>query len=171
MPSLNSGDTKSTHYSQAFNPDVMKNWAKTALPLIKAAISLKFPDHIPVLLYSGMSGVSHAMYLSNLMHTRRFKHEHIYIRKKREESHGQPVEYSSFKCDDFKKQKYVLVFVDDFISTGSTVNFCLSRVFSGHFPDRVRFSGVITATYKKVKHEGEIGIHMEKAMRSMASKV
>jgi orotate phosphoribosyltransferase len=171
MPSLNSGDTKSTHYSQAFNPEIMKTWAKKALPLIKTAMALKFPGHIPVLLYSGMSGVAHAMYLSNLMHSRRFKHEHIYIRKKREKSHGRPVEYSAFKCDDFKKQKYVLVFVDDFISTGSTVNYCLSRVISsGHFPDRVKFSGIITATYKRVHHENTVNIHMDKAMKAMADK-
>jgi orotate phosphoribosyltransferase-like protein len=146
---LTDSDTNSSHYSQSFNPERMKAWAKKAAVAINKMKTTEFKGNKIVLIYTGMSGVSHAMYLSSAFHRNRVKHEHLYIRKAHEKSHGRRVEFSKF--DEYKDDKYVLVFVDDFISCGITRKNCIKTLLTDNIVKAdllSKFTGLITYTYK-----------------------
>lgn len=150
MSSLSSSETGGTHYSQSFTPGKMKIWARLTTSLIRKEINKKFKDHKIILIYSGMSGVSHAMYLSSMLDSRHIEHEHIYIRKENESSHGMKIEFSNFK--NHEEQTYILVFVDDFISEGITRNRCINKLLSSWIGTQIseRIGGLIVACYKMV---------------------
>ena len=149
MANLNGGsDTKSSHYSQSFNPELMKAWAKKAAWAVNFKKNEDFPGNRIVLVYTGMSGVAHGMYLSAALHRNNVKHEHLYVRKAHEKSHGRKVESSLF--DDYRNNKYVLVFVDDYIFGGTTRKSCITTVFADTSmkENKIKFSGLITCTFK-----------------------
>jgi orotate phosphoribosyltransferase len=142
-------DTRSSHYSQSFNTALMKQWARASAVNINKVKNIEFPKHRIVLVYTGMSGVSHAMFLSAALHRNGVRAEHLYVRKGHEKSHGSStLEYSMF--EDYNKHQYVLVFVDDFTSTGATRKRCLKMIFKEPIlkDKKIKFSGLITCTYK-----------------------
>lgn len=114
-------DTKSSHYSLALNPRAIRAWAKREAVFLEKAINKNFPGCRPVLVYSGMSGISHASCLAYALLNLGIECKQIYVRKKNEESHGNRIETSNFN----RNHKYVLVFVDDFIGGGITLNHCI----------------------------------------------
>lgn len=77
----------------------------------------------PVLCYSGFSGTTAAtvlaLYISESMRV-----EQLYVRKPTEKCHGNPIESSS---DDLSGG--VPIFVDDFVSSGYTLNYVMFMVF------------------------------------------
>ena len=118
--------TLSTHYSQAMNPAYMRNWAEIeGTELITYMDSLPYKDrYYPVLFYRGMSGVSHASWLSAFL-LGKLEHGQLYIRKKKEVSNGVDVEQS---LSIHSHTNIVLVFVDDFICSGDTLMTCLKKI-------------------------------------------
>jgi orotate phosphoribosyltransferase len=77
---------------------------------------------IPILCYSGMSGVAAATALSLalLELNPKFKFRMAYVRKKGEDSHGNSVEHDLEDHTDTEWEKTFLVFVDDFVSSGAS---------------------------------------------------
>lgn len=113
-----------THYSLAQNTKKMKLWA--------TGMSLSIFDkevENPVLVYSGMSGVAAATALSIALDNIGVEFGMIYVRKENEESHGEKIEYEI--PDRFNSRTYI--FVDDFIASGETRDWCESRLAGAKF--------------------------------------
>jgi orotate phosphoribosyltransferase len=124
----------STHYSAAQDPARLARIADRNATKLIEYMTANYPDCIPVLMYRGMSGIANATAVSLALHAKGYKkHRMIYVRKKNEDSHGCDVETSvSFTDPD----KVVLVFVDDFISSGETFKAVAKKVkseFNGGF--------------------------------------
>ena len=120
----------STHYSIAQYPDMMADFATQKSQVLRNIFKKpEFKNLIPILCYSGMSGVSHATALALALQKKKFVFGMAYVRKEKEKSHGQQVEWN---FPERKNKKYILVFVDDFISSGATFRYtvsnCLSKV-------------------------------------------
>lgn len=76
---------KSSHYSCGLNPSYMKAWASKKAAQIKKLISTKTnKEYLPVLLYSGMSGINHATYLASALTDLSVNFGQVYVRKKNE---------------------------------------------------------------------------------------
>jgi len=107
-----------THYSYAMNPRVMTEWANETADRIKCLLN-NIKEH-PILIYSGMSGINHAAYLSRSLYERDVNFDQFYLRKneERKETHGNAEELSSFHihCE----YGVIYIFVDDFIDRGNT---------------------------------------------------
>lgn len=119
-----------THYSDSMLPAVLATWAVVMARDIVNKFSKKgeFASCIPVLCYSGMSGIAHATALSlELSKKKNFIFNLIYVRKQNESTHGHSVEWSSSYS---KRSKYMLIFVDDFISSGTTQDYTLSSALN-----------------------------------------
>lgn len=118
-----------THYSNVFNRDMMLNRAEQ----IATDIEETYPDAKICLVYTGFSGISHATYLAQALEKAPLQ---IYVRKDGEVSHGDPIEISSSAVLDYPPSQYseqnptglLLVFVDDFVSTGDTLRRCAERL-------------------------------------------
>ena len=138
------------HYSDAQSMGELQAWAVGA-----AESFTSFPaGYIPLLVYAGMSGTSHATALAMELYRSdpKFKFNMVYVRKAGEKSHGELIEdniaYS--KSDD--TVKFLAVFVDDFVDSGSTFKRCMRKVLSLPFnivlhvnnvvPYRVNGSGI-----------------------------
>jgi len=96
-------------------------WAKEkALIINEMGNSTK---KIPVLCYSGMSGIAGATAISIYLQMEDLTKEigMIYIRKPKEDSHGVLAE-RNIKIDSLNNLNHFLVFVDDFVSGGSTLD-------------------------------------------------
>lgn len=125
------------HYSYAQKPYMLKPWAyEEATSLIELNYS-----HI-VLVYSGMSGISAATALSLALYERSKDHSMIYIRKSNEVSHGESIECENF----YSLENATFLFVDDFIQSGTTRDYCLNKLNEyrfgyGHHP--VKFTDKI----------------------------
>lgn len=109
-------EVKGSHYSLALNPNGLREWAEMAVE------NLLEIDN-PVLMYTGMSGISAATAISFIYGPIPM----VYVRKPGEESHGDKYEYTSH----FNKYKEIetAVFVDDVISTGFTLKRILDTDF------------------------------------------
>jgi len=80
-------------------------------------------DRDIILIYSGMSGVNHAAYITSAIFTKYGKVCHqAYIRKNNEKSHGLPIETDT---NITILEHPLLVFVDDFISSGTSMLYCV----------------------------------------------
>lgn len=127
------------HYSYAQKPNLLVPWSNKVAENLYSFF--KDTETMPVLIYSGMSGISCATSIMqsfyNLFQKNLFM---IYVRKENEESHGTSLEYenlsltpdgNSFFNYDYSVQKIqsCLVFVDDFISSGSTLYRCLNSFY------------------------------------------
>lgn len=118
-----------SHYSNSMQPNLLGPWAKKMSVSFKNLFLKKnaeFRDYIPVLCYSGMSGVAHATALALELYKIGLKFHMGYVRKDTERSHGCQVETSNDVSDSGKMG--VLVFVDDFISSGNTREYVVSKI-------------------------------------------
>lgn len=115
----------STHYSKAQDPAHMSSWAqRAAIQLVEMWKGKEL--RVPVLLYSGMSGVASATALSLELAVRDIKFGMMYVRKVGEQSHGMAVEhYLPPVLEDEGFKRYEPVFVDDFTACGDTMRYCL----------------------------------------------
>ena len=86
-------NTLGTHYSIAMNPKAMHRWANTEAKKLKALLASSNLE-FPVLIYTGMSGINHAAYLSMSLTRHKVDFGQIYVRKDTEISHGCPLEYT-----------------------------------------------------------------------------
>ena len=112
-----------THYSLAFKPAELSRWAvKEAKRLANLFVNTK---GLPVLVYTGLSGVSTATALAIELDKYQVKYGMAYIRKGRESSHGCDMEhtYNLWNCHD-----YYMVFVDDFVDMGDTTRRCYKKL-------------------------------------------
>lgn len=116
--------TIGTHYSLSQNPSALNAWADRAASML--------PDHLdgryPVFVYRGMSGVAAATALAlayDRQHGASFGM--IYVRKPNENSHGYDCEV---QVDTVRDAPCLLVFVDDFVSTGHTMRAAMEEAFT-----------------------------------------
>jgi orotate phosphoribosyltransferase len=112
------------HYSRAQDPDELLEIARVLaykLFLFKEQISSSVGGEAEIcLVYSGMSGVSIATaVMLELRRTHRYAPHMAYVRKKNEQSHGSPVEFTHMA-----RTADAFIFIDDFISSGATCNYC-----------------------------------------------
>lgn len=112
------------HYSHAQKPYLLKSWANTEAERL---INLNYSSI--VLVYSGMSGISAATALSLALYERSKDHSMVYIRKEFETTHGESVECESF----YNLENATFFFVDDFIQSGATRDFCLDKLNDHRF--------------------------------------
>lgn len=119
---------RSSHYFIAQDPKELRRWAVDAAKAIVAHYRAK--KLRPLFCYTGMSGVSHATALALALQSYRsgFKFGMAYVRKDNEKSHGNNVEtaYPGHMED------YELVFVDDFVMSGTTFKFVQEKIHSYH---------------------------------------
>lgn len=111
-----------SHYSQVFNTQNMIDLAAEKAEILN--IVYQQNKTIPVLVYSGFSGSTFAMAISIALHKLKVPFEQMYIRKAEEVSHGQEIESSQLY---YNAKDYVLVFVDDFIALGKTLNYVIKQ--------------------------------------------
>jgi hypothetical protein len=124
----------STHYSLAQKPIEMMTQAKLWASAIRKW-SRKNGSAIPIFMYSGMSGVASATALALALHRGDRKNKSpfqfgmMYVRKKGEKSHGEPVEHDLKQHADDQSfwDRAVPVFVDDFICSGDTGRFVVEE--------------------------------------------
>lgn len=117
-----------SHYSLAQKPAQLSEWAKS---IAEDIINHKIES--PVLVYSGMSGISSATAISLNLHALGCNHGMVYIRKQGEMSHGSPVEHEHTSSKD-----RTYIFVDDFLDYCSTLNYCHDKMEPHH--DYIKFS-------------------------------
>lgn len=118
--------TYSTHYNDGLSQH-MTRLSEVAMKRAKELVSDfnpkkgKYKGFSPLIAYSGMSGISMATAVAMMLRLKhpKFKFGMVYVRKDDEKSHGRPVEFVI--SDDVAQ--YMLVFADDFISSGTTGNF------------------------------------------------
>lgn len=112
-----------SHYDSAQALGKLSVYAKTqATQLIKLFARKDYKGYIPLLAYSGMSGVAFATMLSFYLTEAKVKHEMAYVRKKNEKAHGSRIEVKTYS-----KEKRQFVFVDDFIDSGGTFDFVIKQ--------------------------------------------
>lgn len=116
-----------SHYSLAQKPAQLSEWAKA---ICEDIINRKITN--PVLVYSGMSGISSATAISLTLHALGYQHGMVYIRKQNEVSHGQSVEWENIGKDR------TYIFVDDFLDECKTLNYCHNKMQV--FSDYIQFS-------------------------------
>jgi hypothetical protein len=124
-----------SHYSIAQQPGKLKTWArKTADKLLKDSRGLmrnKGQKPLFLLYYCGMSGIALSTALASELNSRgpRCRVGMVYIRKENEKSHGYRMEVHGVMSN---ARNYALlpVFVDDFIESGDTFEWCRSVMAS-----------------------------------------
>lgn len=105
-----------THYSLSLNPGKLSRAAKHKA----AQLVYKLRDNeVPILIYRGMSGIAAATALSLALDTMGRECGMIYVRKDNEYSHGND-NYERAMPAICMGQVFVMVFVDDFCSSGRT---------------------------------------------------
>jgi len=113
----------SSHYSRAFQRE---DFTDTIEYLANKVVDSFEETGVgyPILCYSGFSGITSATLLAYFIQ-KRMRVEQLYVRKKGEQegSHGMLIEYSTTNL-----QGGVLVFVDDFLDTGTTLEYVISKV-------------------------------------------
>lgn len=120
-----------SHYGRSLQPGKLFPWAAAMAESIRAKFfAPDVPERIyPILIYTGMSGVTTATAI--MAH---FVQEHakarigmMYIRKENELSHGSRVESSLSDGIFSNEQIPVFIFVDDFVDGGLTAARVISK--------------------------------------------
>lgn len=126
-----------THYSDAQRPAALFDKASEIVEKIFRQFFTEEQEYLPVLSYSGMSGISAVTAVSYLLQQKLEKvalpyaFGMAYVRKPNEESHGLPVEFDyvygrhSLPLCTLPKS---LIFVDDFIDSGHTRDYVFQHV-------------------------------------------
>lgn len=94
----------------------------------------------PILVYTGLSGIGSATALSLALHKRskgEFKFGMIYVRKPNEKSHGSQIERNLDDLSGIRKLTHKLVFVDDFISSGTSYARAMITVVLHQYRDTI----------------------------------
>lgn len=115
---------ESTHYSSALEY-TERNQSAINMSKKIAALGREL-NCVPVLVFRGLSGISIAVAISMKLGAKNIKHGMVYVRKKNEDSHGVPVEIAIPELG--KKRGKVLIFVDDFVSSGATLRETISSL-------------------------------------------
>ena len=121
-----------SHYSLAQKPKEIVAWSN----IIAEKIKTQFDSSgiMPVLIYSGMSGIASATSISHSFYNLCGKNLYmVYVRKQDERSHGSNIEYEKLNIENeffnynakIHEVKCCLIFVDDFICTGETIARCI----------------------------------------------
>lgn len=100
-------------------PHILAAWANEAAPIVIARY--KNSKTVPTFIYQGSSGIAVVTALTQAI-VRLDSALHFataMVRKENENSHGRAVE--SYNLVSTSKQKLALIFVDDFIATGTTL--------------------------------------------------
>lgn len=125
----------STHYSCSLDA-LQLNMRATQLAASIAILTLgEKTGALPILLYTGMSGIAGATAIAMaLWRDHQIEPGMMYVRKENEVSHGSPIERSEFNMFQRRTRRdgreYVedipcfVIFVDDFVGTGATVERC-----------------------------------------------
>lgn len=125
-----------THYSRAQDPESLYDWAKS---LIKNCEEEGIDVARFRLLYSGMSGVATATALSIAIYNHTAKTVGmVYVRKEHEKSHGSPTENNISVYDE----PPILVFVDDFICDGNTINYVYGKYLEEYKNYRLTYAAL-----------------------------
>lgn len=127
VPSTFDFDMYGSHYSQSMNAQEMQSWGSRIVEHIEEiffADNAVHADKIPMLCYTGMSGIAAASTINALMSGEHcYKMCSMYVRKSDEQSHGLPVEffvgYHSKKIDS--PEDFIFIFCDDFVESGKTM--------------------------------------------------
>lgn len=109
-----------SHYSLGQKPKELFKWAEN--------MALSFLDkgiHNPVLVYSGMSGISAATALSLALYKLGVYSGMIYVRKEGEKCHGRHIEREV--PGDWENSSITHIFVDDFIVDGINYDYCKNQ--------------------------------------------
>jgi len=125
----------STHYSKALDPSELLAVAESFADSIKAHMDNHPEAGLPVLLYQGMSGIASATAIAlSLWQKHRVEAKMMYIRKDNEKSHGGMIEASDRLFYEYERNEdgnyektpalRFVIFVDDFISSGTTAARC-----------------------------------------------
>jgi adenine/guanine phosphoribosyltransferase-like PRPP-binding protein len=149
-----------SHYSFGQKPFMLMPWSQKMAKEIHT--TFKDGGVMPVLLYSGMSGIALSTAVANSFYSMYGQNLYMtYIRKEGERSHGSNVEWEYLYDKDILHEDYVsffclpdksktgkipicLIFVDDFVSSGQTLIRCINK-FRGAIANR---SDVILQTKK-----------------------
>lgn len=122
-----------THYSLGQAPAAMWNAASVLGEKIRTASHET--GEIPVLCYTGMSGIATASAISLwlMVNHPEFLFYMIYVRKEEEQSHGSRIEHNFPYIDDsnhvqFAGYKFCLAFVDDLVCSGKTRDYVFTRI-------------------------------------------
>lgn len=105
-----------THYSYGLAPALLGEWARKMAATMRNRLSRN--NIIPVLCFRGMSGTTTATALSLALYAEGMEVGMMYVRKEDEDSHGAGVEVEL--PDVEADQRVLLIFVDDFVSSGQT---------------------------------------------------
>lgn len=131
------------HYSKAQLADQLDQWAREAasrlidkhkdwagLPSVRLDDELDQHVKPPLLMYSGMSGISSATALSLAVYRQCGRNiPMVYVRKDGERSHGSRVEHDYL----YRDYTYTGYFVDDFIDSGDTRHRVITEVEEAGF--------------------------------------
>lgn len=114
-----------SHYSKAQEIGALNEWAEVAAKEVFKQVRKIDKKAKPLLIYRGMSGIATSTALASAMYRLKGMQDFgmMYVRKKEEKSHGSRVEHSYNY-----KHKYVIVFVDDFVTSGDTRSATLQEV-------------------------------------------
>ncbi len=133
---------KTTHYGISMNSATLKHWAK--LTVKKIVKSCTADNVIPVLIYTGMSGIATATALS-MYFPPKFRFILEYVRKEGEKTHGRKVEKSDSVVGIYGSKptnlRYYLV--DDFISSGTTFETMIT-LFQDYYGEKLNPEEVLT---------------------------
>lgn len=100
------------HYSAGLRPELLQLQAENRAEELLERLPT---DTVPVLVFTGFSGIAFATALALEFHKLDKPVDMMLVRKQGEPSHGTPIHCST---SDFKDRTYV--FVDDFIDSGAT---------------------------------------------------
>lgn len=150
-----------THYSHAFEHDKLEQWATKGVQQLRSLID---PALVPVFCYTGFSGSAHGQAVVRAW----IKNYHadygeVYVRKEGEQTHGGATEWS-FSSPTARKSKQIIVFVDDFVSSGKTRQYLLEKVRAMQYPKLE-----LSTEYWQI--EGLNGPDVEKRNDSMGTSV
>lgn len=132
------------HYSHAQTPLALTKWSRAMAKVLTKHYSKG--ETVPIFVYTGMSGVATAtaLFLALAAQKKSITYGMMYVRKKDEDSHGQPIETCmSEDCGsdvyDLKTHPHEFVFVDDFICAGNTLVYC-ALTYQKHMDELLIFS-------------------------------
>jgi orotate phosphoribosyltransferase-like protein len=131
-----------SHYSFGQKPSDLRSLSKTTAEQLSDMFAKQLPGKVPLLVYTGMSGVSHATALSLYLEPYGNEFAMAYVRKAGEKSHGTQIEFDRVnRRNTAKDPEYVLVFVDDFVSSGATFKRVFKKI-KAYF-DEYTFCGIL----------------------------
>ena len=149
-----------THYSSAQDTKTLINKAIVFAEKLKGLID-ENSDLTPYLVYTGMSGIALATAVS-MQYTMKYGEQlrMIYVRKENEVTHGDPLEVNFNKIIETEKEP-LLIFVDDFIHSGRTINNMLKALKRKNFNTNCKHETLMLDGDNGYGSFGEAGIRYD----------